>query len=386
MSRIRVLRLGRRCAENPPIVADVLGERVLHVAADTLGDEGRGRVAPAEVVAGCDLLDVAQIDAEVHRLEIAHIRSMRARRLELLLRRERAHRRVVMANEMAEHVNVEAVDRRRHLDAGNDLIPPSRARGRERLGKSRGPCRGRSPPGVVTPAARARSTNAVGLSRPTLALVCECRSIMNTKDVARGAVACDGCLERNQFSNHATHEETGPEGTDARRTRPVKLRPWIVISGSRVGNEGKIWVSRGRAEHVLTTYGARLGAAPRRVCVPLWRKTRDMAYLASLGHEVVGVELWRARRRAVLRRVGATPERSTRGPFEEFTRRSESRSWSGDVFDTSEGTLGPIDAAVRPRRARRAAAARRPGALRRARRRVAPEVGAILLVTFNYDT
>jgi len=193
------------------------------------------------------------------------------------------------------------------------------------------------------------------------------------------------CLERNQFSNHATHEETGPEGTDARRTRPVKLRPWIVISGSRVGNEGKIGFHEGVPNTLLTTYGARLGAAPRRVCVPLWREDARHGLLASLGHEVVGVESPRLAAEQFFAESGrprsearAVPSR--RSPPERIT------ILVGDVFDTSEGTLGPIDAAVRPRRARRAAAARRPGALRRARRRVAPEVGAILLVTFNYDT
>jgi thiopurine S-methyltransferase len=150
-------------------------------------------------------------------------------------------------------------------------------------------------------------------------------------------------------------------------------------------NEGKIGFHEGVPNTLLTTYGARLGAAPRRVFVPLCGKTRDMAYLASLGHEVVGVELSRLAAEQFFAESGATPERSTRGPFEVFTAGAIT-ILVGDVFDTSEGTLGPIDAAYD-----RAALVALPPPDVQARYAahvvgLLPKSAPILLVTFNYDT
>ncbi len=53
---------------------------------------------------------------------------------------------------------------------------------------------------------------------------------------------------------------------------------------------GQIGFHEGRPNAFLEAHAARLGIA-RRVLVPLCGKSVDLAYLAGLGHDVVGVEL-----------------------------------------------------------------------------------------------
>jgi thiopurine S-methyltransferase len=59
---------------------------------------------------------------------------------------------------------------------------------------------------------------------------------------------------------------------------------------ARRWQEGRIGFHEGRPNVFLERYVERLGRA-RRVLVPLCGKTEDLAFLASRGHEVVGVEV-----------------------------------------------------------------------------------------------
>lgn len=73
-------------------------------------------------------------------------------------------------------------------------------------------------------------------------------------------------------------------------------------------NEGKIGFHEAAPNPFLVEHAARLGPKAR-VLVPLCGKSNDLAYLASLGHEVIGIELVEAAAVAFFAEHGATPER-----------------------------------------------------------------------------
>lgn len=85
-----------------------------------------------------------------------------------------------------------------------------------------------------------------------------------------------------------------------------------------------------------------LGGGPHHVLVPLCGKTLDLAWMAALGHDVVGVELAQKAIVALHEREGRAPAVSERGAF---------HAWSspgltilaGDVFDLTPAVAGPID-------------------------------------------
>jgi len=106
--------------------------------------------------------------------------------------------------------------------------------------------------------------------------------------------------------------------------------------------EGRIGFHEGRPNELLVRYAARLGEA-RRVLVPLCGKSVDLAYLASLGHEVVGVELVEDAVRAFFSEQGLTPGIDRTGNFTRYTA-PRLTLLCGDVFETTRELLGPIDA------------------------------------------
>lgn len=148
--------------------------------------------------------------------------------------------------------------------------------------------------------------------------------------------------------------------------------------------EGRTAFHEGAPNALLTDHGARLGRSPKRVLVPLCGKTRDLAYLASLGHEVIGIELSPIAGEGFFTDSGLTPERSRRGPFEAFSAGGVT-ILVGDFFDTTPELLGPLDAAYD-----RAALVALPPALQERYARhvlsLLPTGAPILLVTFDYDT
>ena len=147
--------------------------------------------------------------------------------------------------------------------------------------------------------------------------------------------------------------------------------------------QGQIGFHEGAPNAFLVSHAGRLGTPPRRIFVPLCGKTRDLAYLAGLGHRVVGVELSPLAAEAFFAESGAEPTRTREGAFERFAAGSI-EILVGDFFALDAAVLGEVDAAYD-----RAALVALPPDLRA--RYAAHEVellpsGApILLVAFDYD-
>jgi thiopurine S-methyltransferase len=148
--------------------------------------------------------------------------------------------------------------------------------------------------------------------------------------------------------------------------------------------EGRIGFHQGAPNAYLVRHGDRLGAPPRRIFVPLCGKAEDLAYLAGLGHAVVGAELSPIAAEAFFSEHGLRPERSRRGPFEVLSV-SGVEILVGDVFALLPEHLGPVDAAFD----RAALVAIAPSEQPRYAAHVLgllPAGAHTLLVTFDYDT
>jgi len=174
----------------------------------------------------------------------------------------------------------------------------------------------------------------------------------------------------------------------------TSLRSTCEAAYAAVSMDRDFWLARWREGRIafhestpnvfLTTYAALLGPPPRRIFVPLCGKARDLAYLASLGHEVIGVELSSIAAEAFFTESAVTPESAQRGPFASLTAGSVT-ILVGDVFDADATTLGHIDAVYD----RAAIVALEPAVQERYARHIVsllPPDGPILLVTFDYDT
>jgi thiopurine S-methyltransferase len=146
--------------------------------------------------------------------------------------------------------------------------------------------------------------------------------------------------------------------------------------------EGKIGFHEGRPNAFLERHGARLGEG-RRVLVPLCGKTADLAYLAGLGHEVVGVELVEDAVRAFFAERELVPE-VTEAEGLVVYRADAVTIIAGDWFATTREVVGAVDAVYD-----RAAVIALPGELRaryaaHLRSLIAPDAPA-LVVTLEYD-
>jgi len=79
---------------------------------------------------------------------------------------------------------------------------------------------------------------------------------------------------------------------------------------------GQIGFHQDRVHPDLIDFGdALLAGGPRRVLVPLCGKTHDLAHLAGLGHQVLGVELVPEAVEAFFAERGLCAERDAAGPF-----------------------------------------------------------------------
>lgn len=106
--------------------------------------------------------------------------------------------------------------------------------------------------------------------------------------------------------------------------------------------EGRIGFHEGRPNDLLVSHAGALGP-PGRVLVPLCGKTEDMAYLASLGHEVVGVELAEAAVVDFFREHGLEATPSPRGAMVERSAGGVT-ILQGDFFDARPEDVGAITA------------------------------------------
>jgi thiopurine S-methyltransferase len=155
--------------------------------------------------------------------------------------------------------------------------------------------------------------------------------------------------------------------------------------------DGRIGFHEGRVNGLLSRHVAWLesatrvrGAAPLRVFVPLCGKAEDMAWLASRGHEVVGVELSEVAIAQFFVEHGIEPSREAKGRVVEWSG-GPFHLLEGDVFACDPSVLGPLDALYD-----RAATVALPQPLRADYLRHVAQVmrpaARGLLVAFEYDT
>lgn len=105
--------------------------------------------------------------------------------------------------------------------------------------------------------------------------------------------------------------------------------------------EGRIGFHEGRANAFLERHVARLGEK-KRVLVPLCGKTEDIAFLASRGHEVVGIELVEGAVRAFFREHDLEPS-VTRGERCTAFNSGSVTLLAGDFFACTRADVGPVD-------------------------------------------
>jgi thiopurine S-methyltransferase len=108
--------------------------------------------------------------------------------------------------------------------------------------------------------------------------------------------------------------------------------------------EGKIGFHEGTPNRWLVEHAARLGdGAGRRVLVPLCGKTVDLAFLASRGFEVVGVELVQSAAEAFFAEAGLTPKRVDEGGRVRLSA-ANIEIIVGDFFALTPAIVGLFDA------------------------------------------
>lgn len=106
--------------------------------------------------------------------------------------------------------------------------------------------------------------------------------------------------------------------------------------------EGRIGFHEGAPNTFLACHEARL-AGLHRVLVPLCGKAEDLAFLASRGHEVIGVELVEDAVRAFFAEHDLTPAITRRGGLAVYTAGAIT-VLAGDVFTVTRTDVGTIDA------------------------------------------
>ncbi|HSC86153.1 MAG TPA: hypothetical protein VLC09_02740 [Polyangiaceae bacterium] len=110
----------------------------------------------------------------------------------------------------------------------------------------------------------------------------------------------------------------------------------------RAWSEGRIGFHEGKPNRFLQRYAGRWSKG-RRLLVPLCGKAEDLAYLASLGHAVVGVELDASAARAFFAEHGLEPSERTVASFT-VLEGAGIEIWVGDFFATTSELLGRFDA------------------------------------------
>jgi len=106
--------------------------------------------------------------------------------------------------------------------------------------------------------------------------------------------------------------------------------------------EGRIGFHEGRPNELLVQHADRL-AGRKRVLVPLCGKSEDLAFLASRGHEVVGVELVEDAVKAFFAEHDLTPAVEPQGALTAY--RAEGLTiLAGDFFAVTPADVGVVDA------------------------------------------
>ncbi len=106
-------------------------------------------------------------------------------------------------------------------------------------------------------------------------------------------------------------------------------------------SEGRTGFHEGTPNGFLARHADWL-AGCRRILVPLCGKTEDLAYLAGLGHEVVGVELVEDAVRQFFAEHAATPAITARDGLVQYSTGAIT-VLAGDFFATTPALVGAID-------------------------------------------
>lgn len=106
--------------------------------------------------------------------------------------------------------------------------------------------------------------------------------------------------------------------------------------------QGQIGFHEGRTNAFLQRHVKLLGPH-RRVLVPLCGKTEDLVYLASLGHEVIGVELVQEAVDAFFAEHAIQPELIRRGAFARYSA-DKLTLLVGDFFALGAEDVGAVNA------------------------------------------
>lgn len=107
-------------------------------------------------------------------------------------------------------------------------------------------------------------------------------------------------------------------------------------------SEGRTPFHEGRPNAHLVRHGALLGTK-RRVLVPLCGKAEDLATLASMGHEVVGIEMVGQAVDAFFAEHGLNPTERTVGGCRMLSA-GRITVIHANLFDVDEMVVGPVDA------------------------------------------
>ncbi len=83
--------------------------------------------------------------------------------------------------------------------------------------------------------------------------------------------------------------------------------------------------------------------ASSRIFLPLCGKTRDIAWLLSEGHKVVGAELSEIAITQLFEDLQITPQIAPDGPFKRYSA-PDIDIYVGDIFDLTPALLGPVHA------------------------------------------
>jgi thiopurine S-methyltransferase len=149
--------------------------------------------------------------------------------------------------------------------------------------------------------------------------------------------------------------------------------------------EGRIGFHEGRTNAFLARHVDLLGPAPRRVLVPLCGKTEDMAFLASRGHHVIGIEAVEDAVKAFFDEHELVPQVEQHNEHIRGYSAGRVTILAGDVFACTKELVGDVDA-LYDRAALVALAPNvRPRYVAHLRKLLAPQSRG-LVITFDYDT
>jgi thiopurine S-methyltransferase len=139
----------------------------------------------------------------------------------------------------------------------------------------------------------------------------------------------------------------------------------------------------GEANRHLVAHAAKLAPQPTRVLVPLAGKSRDLAFLRGLGHEVVGVEFIEQAGLAFFEESGLDPAAGRLGPHPVF-RADGITMVLDDFFQLDAAAVGRFPA-IYDRAALVAVEPDTRAAYVRKLRQLATDDARLLLVSFDHD-